>query len=188
MLRIVKYEENHSTNLAIAFKEVFDENELPYFEDFEDSGYSRMAIDRQGNVGAFILLEKTEEALGSYEVKFLGVIPRYRNKGFAKALINEVLTDVDGPIWLNVLETNVQAVRLYEHIGFIKARNFKGETGEIGVSYVINLRCYQCKKDLKSNETYIEDTPVGIQFTTYGPKTITRVVRLCWHCRTRIEP
>jgi len=188
MLRVVKYEEKLSPNLAVAFKEIFDEDELPYFEDFEDSGYSRIAIDRQGNIGAFILLEKTEEALGSYEVKFLGVIPRYRNKGIAKELINEVLTDVDGPVWLNVLETNVQAVRLYEHIGFAKARNFKAESGEIGVSYVINLRCYQCKKELKSNETYIEDAPVAIEFTNYGPKTITRVVRYCWHCRTRIEP
>lgn len=188
MLDIQKYQEAHSSSLATAFLEVFDETELPYFEDFEDSGHSLVALDRKGQIGAFILISKTEEALGSYEIKFLGVCPRHRKRGYAKSLISLVLKNIDGPLWLNVLETNVDAVRLYEHLGFKVARTFKGESGEQGVSYIMNLKCYHCSIELTPDAVLMEDIPVGLEFANYGPRQVYKLVRTCKKCMTRCEP
>jgi len=187
MLRIVRFEEKYSSALADAFKETFDDCELPYLDDFDDSGHSYVGIDRHGFVGAFILIGVTEEAIAPYEIKFLGVIPRHRKKGYALALIKEVLNVVDGALWLNVLESNVSAVRIYEHLGFKLARTFKAETGEDGVSYIINLRCYHCSKELTPDSAIIEDSPVSFKMTGYGLKPITKVVRVCKGCSNPIE-
>ena len=187
MLSIVKYDEKHSTALTTAFREVFYDTELPYFEDFEDSGHSLVGIDRQGAIGAFILIGKTEEAIGPYEMKFLGVVNRHRKKGYAQALIKTVLKNIDGPLWLSVLEANVNAARLYEHLGFKVARQFKGETGENGVSYIINLKCYVCEKELTPDTTYMDDVPTSLNFTNYGFSQVYEVVRVCRKCKTRVE-
>jgi ribosomal protein S18 acetylase RimI-like enzyme len=188
MLRIVKFEEKYSSALATAFKETFDEGELPYFEDFEDSGHSFVGIDRHGFVGAFILIGATEEAIAPYEIKFLGVIPRHRKHGYSLELIKEVIRDIKAPLWLSVMESNVQAVRVYEYIGFKVARRFKAETGENGVSYVINLKCHHCKKDLTPDTVIMDETPVSLVLTPYGPRQVSKLVRVCNRCRNKCEP
>jgi ribosomal protein S18 acetylase RimI-like enzyme len=188
MLNIVKYDIRYLEALTIAFTEVFDELELPYFEAFEDSGHSFVSLDRTGKIDGFILISKTEEAIGPYEITFLGVLPRQRGKGYAQALIKSVLTVLKDPLWLNVMETNVQAVRVYEYLGFKVARRFKGESGDYGITYVINLKCHNCAVDLEADSVYMDEVPVGIVLTSYGVKQVEKLVRVCRKCMTRVEP
>lgn len=188
MLNIVKYEDRYSDQLTVAFSEVFDELERPYFEVFEDSGHSFVSLDRTGKIDGFILISKTEEAIGPYEIAFLGVLPRQRGKGYAQALIKSVLAVLEEPLWLNVMETNVQAVRIYEYLGFKIARRFKGESGEYGVTYVINLKCHNCSFELEADAVFLDEVPVGVVLTPYGLKHIRKVVRVCRRCMTKVEP
>ena len=187
MLNIVRYDVRYLEQLTIAFSEVFDEIELPYLEVFEDSGHSFISLDRTGKVDAFILISKTEEAIGPYEITFLGVLPRQRGKGYAQALIKSVLAVLKEPLWLNVMETNVQAVRVYEYLGFKAARRFKGESGDHGVTYVINLKCHNCTVELEADSVYMDEVPVGVVLSPYGVKHIRQVVRVCRKCMTRVE-
>jgi len=177
MQNIVKYEDKYSEQLTIAFSEVFDEAELPYFEAFEDSGHSFISIDRTGKIDGFILISKTEEAIGAYEISFLGVTQRQRGKGYAQALIKSVLAVLEEPLWLNVMETNVQAVRIYEYLGFKEARRFKAECGDYGLTYVIHLKCHSCAVDLEPDSVYMDEHVCLL-------KKIRKLVRVCRKCLT----
>jgi hypothetical protein len=86
------------------------------------------------------------------------------------------------------METNVQAVRIYEYLGFRVARRFKGESGDYGVTYVINLKCHNCAVDLEADSVYMDEIPVGIVITSYGLKRVEKIVRVCRKCMTRVEP
>ena len=77
MLSIKKYADTDLEQLKSAFEEVFDEAELPYFDDFVNTGLSYIAINRSGEVGAFILVSETEEAIGKHEINFLGVLKNH---------------------------------------------------------------------------------------------------------------
>ena len=135
-----------------------------------------------------MLIGKTEEAIGPYELKFIGVLPRYRGNNWAALLINTALELLDGPLWLNVMETNVYAIRIYEFMNFQVARRFKGETGEFGITYIINLKCYHCTVKLSPDRVILEEYPVGIEMLPYGPKQIMKMIRVCRRCATKVEP
>ena len=55
--------------------------------------------------------------IGRY-VSALFVLPEYRTRGFATALMRSVMDVADGPICLNVGKQNATALRLYERLGF----------------------------------------------------------------------
>lgn len=187
MLTLVKYSQVYTSSLAQAFNEIFDESEIPYFEEYEDSGHSFVAIDRNNQVGAFILIGKTDEAICPFEMKFLGVLPRHRNKGVSLLLISTVLSVLKAPLWLNVLETNVRAARIYEHMNFKIARRFTTELGDHGVTYVINLSCFKCGKELTADTMFIDEAFVGYVITLHGPKQVFNSIRVCKDCVTRVE-
>ena len=187
MLSIVKYAEAHVPSLAAAFNEIFDESEIPYFEDYEDSGHSFVGLDRNNQVGAFILIGKTDEAICPYEMKFIGVLPRHRNKGISLALINRVLSVLKEPLWLNVLETNVRAARFYEHMNFKVARRFTTQSGDHGVCYVINLNCFHCGVELTTDTMFMDEVFTGYVITLHGPKQVMKPIRACKDCVTKVE-
>jgi ribosomal protein S18 acetylase RimI-like enzyme len=188
MLSIKNYADADLDALKVAFEEIFDKEELPYFDDFINTGLSYIAINRAGEVGAFILVSETEEAIGKHEINFLGVLPRYRRRGYAKALIDSVKAYASEGLWLNVMETNMEACKLYEMNGFTVARRFTGETGEAGIKYIYGLKCYYCSKELKPDDVILEETPTRLKFGRNGFEHEYSLVRSCWHCRTRIEP
>jgi ribosomal protein S18 acetylase RimI-like enzyme len=188
MLSIKKYADTDLVQLKIAFEEIFDKAELPYFDEFVNTDLSYIAINRSGEVGAFILVSETEEAIGKHEINFLGVLPRYRRRGYAKSLIDKVKLYANQGLWLNVMETNMEACKLYETNGFTIARRFNGETGEAGVKYIYGLKCYYCSKELKPDEVILEETPTNLKFGSNGFVQEYSLVRSCWRCCTRIEP
>ena len=109
----------HSASVKEAFAEIFDKSEIPYFDGFQNSGLSYVCTARTGAVQGFILVKDTPEDVTNYEIAFLGVLPRYRNKGYAKRLIDMVKNASDGKgLWLNVLDSNVGAIALYNKLGF----------------------------------------------------------------------
>ena len=56
---------------------------------------------------------------GECELLTIATAPNYRRKGLAKALINHALTDLNPEsIFLEVRESNTQAIELYESLGF----------------------------------------------------------------------
>ncbi len=188
MLSIKKYADVDLDVLKVAFEEIFDKAELPYFDDFINTDLSYIAINRSGEVGAFILVSETEEAIGKHEINFLGVLPRYRRRGYAKALIDSVKAYASQGLWLNVMETNMEACRLYETNGFTVARRFTGESGDAGVKYIYGLKCYYCSKGLLPDDVILEETPTALNFGPNGFVQKYSLVRSCWHCRTRVEP
>ena len=62
---------------------------------------------------------------GSY-VSWLFVHPAYRRRGVARALLASMLARLEGPIRLNVLRSNVAAIKLYEEFGFTVSKDFVG--------------------------------------------------------------
>jgi len=188
MLTIRKYFDADLNALKVAFEEIFDKKELPYFDDFVNTGLSYVGLNRAGEIGAFILVSETEEAIGKHEINFLGVLPRYRRKGYAKGLLDSVKTYAKEGLWLNVLETNMEACRLYETNGFVVGRRFVSEEGENGIKYIHNLNCYYCARVLKPDDVILEESPNKLTFVNNRFNTEYMLVRSCWWCRTRVEP
>jgi GNAT superfamily N-acetyltransferase len=187
MLGLKKYSDKDLVQLKIAFDSIFDKTEQPYFEEFVDSGFSYIATNRLGEVGAFILVSETEEAICKHEIKFLGVLPRYRRKGYAKALLDKVKSVSSEGLWLNVLESNMEACKLYETNGFSIARRFTGDSGDFGIKYIYGLACYHCGLTLMPDETIIEESPTTVKFDGNDLSPNYSVIRVCHKCRTRCE-
>ena len=48
----------------------------------------------------------------------VGVLPQYRNRGIARAVLTKSLENVDGDVFLDVRESNIPAISLYRSLGF----------------------------------------------------------------------
>jgi ribosomal protein S18 acetylase RimI-like enzyme len=124
-------------SLRICFQSVFDESEDENFNSVSSLSLSYFGIDRAGEVKAFIIV-KPSDIHAEYEIAYLGVIPRYRGKGYAKQLIQVVLHRLIGyTVWLNTFESNSNACALYESMGFKVIGKF---TDKLGVASIIYHR------------------------------------------------
>ena len=191
MLRIQQYQDlKHCESLKEVFSEIFDKSEIPYFTGFQNSGLSYVCTARTNAVQGFILVKESSNDVAPFEIAFLGMLPRYRRKGYCKRLLNMVIHAAAGRgVWLNVLESNIEAIALYNNLGFDVYEKFTSVAGECAVkfTYGVEYQCFDCKKTLKPKDTNWENTPTKLIMTTYGPKQVSSLQAKCWHCRTRIE-
>ena len=181
----------HGDSVKVAFAEIFDKSEIPYFDGFQNSGLSYVCTARTGVVQGFILVKETPDDVTNYEIAFLGVLPRYRNKGYAKRLIDMVKNAAEGKgLWLNVLDSNVGANALYNKLGFDVYEKFTSIADEPATKYTfgVEYQCYHCKRALKPKDTIWQEIPTSLNMTTYGLKAVETIQPNCWNCRTRIEP
>ena len=194
MLRIQPYQEHkHAADLKIAFSEIFEPTEIPYLDEFQPN-LSYVCCARTGTIQGFILVKETPEGITNYEISYLGVVPRYRNKGYAKQLLEIVkrATTSDKGLSLSVLDSNVGAIKLYENSGFDLFEKFTSTEGEPASRYTFGVKynCHDCKKVLKPIEAIWEEVTTKYLVVGGNPplKPISELQPKCWHCRTRIEP
>jgi len=72
--------------------------------------------EQEGSVRGFLASRQT--APGEREILFIAVAPAYRRCGIAKELLKRELAVSSGEWFLEVRESNLAAIRLYESLGF----------------------------------------------------------------------
>lgn len=191
MLRIQVYQEHkHWTSLMELFTEVFDKSEVPYVEEFQSSNMSYVCTARTGSVQGFILVRPGPGAVAAYEIAFLGIAARYRNKGYATRLVDIVKgAAAGGSLWLNVLDINKSACALYNKLGFDASERFVSGEGDAATKFTwgLSYSCYHCDKALKPSEARWENLPTSIVMVGGGFQQVLERKSVCWNCRTRIE-
>lgn len=73
-----------------------------------------IAVENGTAVGFVGLYALTGEA----DIVRVGVLPQYRKRGIARAVLTKSLENVDGDVFLDVRESNVPAISLYRSLGF----------------------------------------------------------------------
>jgi [ribosomal protein S18]-alanine N-acetyltransferase len=73
-------------------------------------------VEQDGEVRGF--LASRETAPGEREILFIAVDPEWRRRGVARELLQNELNGSHGEWFLEVRESNVGAIRLYESLGF----------------------------------------------------------------------
>jgi GNAT superfamily N-acetyltransferase len=182
MLRIQRYRDIiHRENLQITLAEL-GISEIPDFTEFEKSNLSYICMGRTGDIEGFILVKEIQKKDTPYEISFLGIMPRYRRKGYASRMI-DMIKDKKQGICTTVLNLNKEASTLYQKLGFDKRPN-----GDYSV-YVwgVNYNCYHCGLSLKPSETIWETLPYGLNISTYGLQQTMHIQSVCWNCRTKVE-
>ena len=71
-----------------------------------------IAVENGTAVGFVGLYALTGEA----DIVRVGVLPQYRNRGIARAVLTKSLENVDGDVFLDVRESNVPAISLYRSL------------------------------------------------------------------------
>lgn len=82
-----------------------------------------------GFVGLYVLT-------GEADIVRVGVLPQYRNRGIARAVLKRSLKDTDGEVFLDVRESNAAAIALYRSLGFYDTgvrKNYYSEPEENAV-------------------------------------------------------
>lgn len=151
MLHLQRYREEKRGAVREAFRTIFDNSELAYFDDSGFDGPSIIGLDTGGTVQAFILVDNSDpEGFTDCEITYLGVTPAFRRHGYAKRLIRTV-QEVAGTrgIWLKVLETNKSAIRLYTELGFVVGERYDTANGR-GLTLVwgVDYECMKCSAAL----------------------------------------
>jgi ribosomal protein S18 acetylase RimI-like enzyme len=95
------------------FLSVFDHSEFPYYEKTVIDDNSILVIDKNRVVG-FLLLTPTPDGIHGYQVAYLAVKETYRNQGIATKMLDMVTYNV----WLEVLNSNIEACIFYIKKGF----------------------------------------------------------------------
>lgn len=85
-------------------------------------GFKRNPLGKQ-YTAKFDLVEYDDK----FEIWALGVVERYRRKGYATQMLKEFLSQFksDKPLALYVVKTNEPAIRLYEKVGFSIVGDYK---------------------------------------------------------------
>lgn len=193
MLRIQPYQEHrHAEDLKIAFSDIFEEGEIPYCGGLYPE-LSYVCTARTGTIQGFILVKETPEGVTNYEIAYLGVVPRYRSKGYAQQLLEMVKRKASGKgLWLSVMDSNLGAIRLYEKAGFDVFEKFTSSEGERATRFTfgVEYNCYDCKIVLKPKDARWEETITKYAVVGGNPplKPICELLPKCWRCRTKIEP
>jgi ribosomal-protein-alanine N-acetyltransferase len=76
-------------------------------------------VEESGQVRAFLASRQT--APGEREILFIAVDPAHRRRGIARMLLQNELNGSRGEWFLEVRESNLAALRLYETLGFRQA-------------------------------------------------------------------
>ncbi|WP_320045789.1 ribosomal protein S18-alanine N-acetyltransferase [uncultured Ilyobacter sp.] len=88
-------------------------------------------------IGYAILLD----SIDIFEIIKIAVDISYRNQGIGEELLRTISQDVEKSIHLEVRESNLAAIKLYEKMGFenlFKRKNYYGDTGEDALVMVLN--------------------------------------------------
>ena len=185
MLRLQRYRPENYEGLKVAFNELFDESEQVYFDELQISGPSYIGLNRAGEIQAFILSSHTPDKIASYEISYLGVLPRYRRKGYGARLIELVRDAVGGGgVWLNVLDSNTNGCALYVKSGFEQTSMFSTETQENGIVYVCGVCCHHCLKPISGKNIRLEKAVARTEIKHGFIGSVSGTIRVCWQCRT----
>ena len=106
----------------------------PGAADWPASEYERIALDRSGSAFCLVAEEPAGEmagllaatlAAGEAEVQNLAVVPEKRRRGLASGLLTAALERLSAAgaqsVWLEVRESNQEAIAFYERHGFRRA-------------------------------------------------------------------
>ena len=100
----------------------------------------------------WISVFKEEDLIGSYWIEsrndkmFLGlfVLSQFRGQSHGKLILKEILSVAKQSgikeIFLNVRENNVNAITLYEKLGFLKTKNFVNRRGTSSIEFKFELQ------------------------------------------------
>ena len=85
------------------------------YQNVQNFGFKRNPLGKR-YTAKFDLVEHDDK----FEIWSLGVVERYRRKGYATQMMMEFLSQfkADKPLALYVVKTNEPAIRLYEKVGF----------------------------------------------------------------------
>jgi GNAT superfamily N-acetyltransferase len=83
-----------------------------------DLDRSRIAVQDGSAVGfANLAVRGSDSWVGG-----VGVVPSARRQGIARRLMETIIAEAPGDVWLEVIEQNVAASALYEDLGFVDTR------------------------------------------------------------------
>lgn len=91
---------------------------------FTSSRYQYLALSEEtkSSVVGYLMTNKMGTTL---ILTSLAILPKYRNKGIGKMLLEKMLSEIKEPIVLMVRPSNTKAISLYEKTGFIFERIIK---------------------------------------------------------------
>ena len=89
----------------------------PEASSWDPFDYEVTVADLDGQVAGFLVSRRT--APDEIEILNLAVAPPMRRKGVARALVRGVLETLEGEAFLEVRESNANARKFYESIGFM---------------------------------------------------------------------
>lgn len=116
-MEIVKLSEKYIKDVAEIEKACFSKpwNEISIAAELKNE-FSQfyIAVENGTAVGFVGLYALTGEA----DIVRVGVLPQYRNRGIARAVLSKSLENVDGDVFLDVRESNAAAISLYRSMGF----------------------------------------------------------------------
>jgi ribosomal protein S18 acetylase RimI-like enzyme len=102
------FSEKRQLSVDQLFVSIFDHSEIPYYEKTVIDNNSILAIDKNRVVG-FLLLSHRPNEVHDYQVSYIAVDKEYRNRGIATKMLDMVNYNV----WLEVLNSNTDAVAFY---------------------------------------------------------------------------
>jgi len=183
MLRIQPFNTSHVDSAVRAFTEIFHMSEIPYIEDFQNSGCSYVCLDRHNIVQGFALVRRIVALhVPKYELGWLMVMPRYRKNGYASRLIDMVKSVVGfSGLTLSVKTSNAVASNLYLKAGFERLAD------PIYFDWIPEYKCHHCQKPLSKNEAIKEQIVTDVTIGPYGIMNKYSEETVCYNCRTRVE-
>lgn len=105
----------------------------------EQSRFS-VAVDEDGTVAGYV---GVQIICGEGYITNVAVLPSYRRKGIAKALMRRVMENEMDFLTLEVRKSNAPAIKLYESLGFSKVgerKNFYSDPSEDALLYTIYFK------------------------------------------------
>jgi GNAT superfamily N-acetyltransferase len=118
----------------ILFTSIFDPEEISYYKNTIIDNNSILAIEGNQVIG-FLLLSSTPDGIHKYQISYIAVDERYRHKGVATKMVEMV----DNSVWLEVLNSNIEACNFYIKKGFKLHETFTTHDG-FPASIFINAR------------------------------------------------
>lgn len=116
-MEIKQLSEKYIKDVAAIEKACFSKpwNEISIAAELKNE-FSRFYVAVEGGkaVGFVGLYALTGEA----DIVRVGVLPQYRSRGIARAVLQKSLEDVQGDVFLDVRESNAAAIALYRSLGF----------------------------------------------------------------------
>jgi ribosomal protein S18 acetylase RimI-like enzyme len=117
------------------FVSIFDHSEFPYYEQTIIDSNSILAI-KDNEVVGFILLTPTPDQIHGYQISYLAVDERYRNRGIATKMLDMIKYNV----WLEVLNSNTEACMFYIKKGFKLYETFVCNDGSLACIFTSAIK------------------------------------------------